>query len=279
MTERETERERERERERVRVRVREKERVKRVKREWIKIVYWGNESKLAEREVNEGRSTRGNERMGDGWKGALERGRETIRSQRERVREPRREHTGRRHHRFHPLPIRWQPVMELQIRRHYMPLGNLWFRAQFYASTRPVTLSTYPSYLSLSLSLSLPPFHQNCFARRDILVLSPAQITRTRINYFGVNVTRWRRFVRVPFEPLRPSSGFFRRSTLSLAESGLWSWTSGGQARRVSQELARLREHLAELPPRCQQSFSVAHLPASGRFSGLPWDRFLLLLR
>lgn len=28
---------------------------------------------------------------------------------------------------FHPLPIpiRWQPVMELQIRRHYMPLGNL----------------------------------------------------------------------------------------------------------------------------------------------------------
>lgn len=44
-------------------------------------------------------------------------------------------------HPFHPLPIpiRWQPVMELQIRRHYMPLGNLWFRARFSANIRPVT--------------------------------------------------------------------------------------------------------------------------------------------
>ena len=62
--------------------------------------------------------------------------------------------------------------------------------------SRPVLRQHTPRYplhlpfISLSLSLSLPPFHQNCFARRDILVLSPAQITRTRINYFGVNVTR-----------------------------------------------------------------------------------------
>ena len=88
---------------------------------------------LAEREVNEGRSTRENERKEEvgekgHWKGEEKRSEVSERErerERERVREPGREQSGRRHHRFHPLPIRWQPVMELQIRRHYMPLGNL----------------------------------------------------------------------------------------------------------------------------------------------------------
>ena len=70
---------------------------------------------------------------------------------------------------FHPLPIRHHPVMELQIRRHYMPLGNLWFRAQFHASTRPVTslqpplipLTTLSPSLSLLLSLFLAFRHSN----------------------------------------------------------------------------------------------------------------------
>ena len=93
----------------------------------------------------------------------VERKRETIRS--ERARESERE--SRRRHRFRPLPIRWQPVMELQIQRHYMPLGNLWFRAQFYASTRPVTSPLhlpFTFYPSLSLSLSLSLFQSSSFS-------------------------------------------------------------------------------------------------------------------
>lgn len=61
-----------------------------------------------------------------------------------------REHS---HRPFHPLPVRRQPVMELQIRRHYMPLGNLWFRARYSANTRPVTFPI--PIVSSSLSLRL----------------------------------------------------------------------------------------------------------------------------
>lgn len=109
----------------------------------------------------EKRSVRGwdvkvNEKKGRGAKERggvrpLESGRETIWN--EGVGEPGRE--TRHRHPFHPLPIRHHPVMELQIRRHYMPLGNLWFRAQFHASTRPVTSLQPPLIPLTTLSLSL----------------------------------------------------------------------------------------------------------------------------
>lgn len=77
------------------------------------------------KEALRGRDVKVNEKKGKakerGRVRSLESGGETIWN--EGVGEPGRE--TRHRHPFHPLPIRHHPVMELQIRRHYMPLGNL----------------------------------------------------------------------------------------------------------------------------------------------------------
>lgn len=141
--------------------------------------------------------------------------------------------------------------------------------------------------LSLSLSLSsklLCPLGP----RRDLFLFyiprrksQGLELTMYVGDYARVNVTAMTKVSPrrcPPFESLSSSPLFFgvlRPPAFDVRETNVWQravfrpWTSGGRARRVSQELAGggeggyVSERLAELPPRCQQSFSVAHLPAS----------------
>lgn len=206
---------------------------------------------------NEKRSVRGwdvkvNEKKGRerGRARPLESGRETIRN--EGVGEPGRE--TRHRHPFHPLPIRHHPVMELQIRRHYMPLGNLWFRAQFHASTRPVTslqpplipLTTLSPSLSLLLSLFLAFRHSNRSTLPSILSACSIHAEHKSQGLELILLTlAWTRAVkRKEEERPRCSSPPFRcgdgRATFLRSGNARWSsGTLGVRARRESEELGR----------------------------------------